>query len=98
MERGRLRRQALEWLQADLAAYRRLLEKEPEKARPLVADRMRNWRQDKDFAGVRGSESLARLPEAERQQWQKLWQEVEELAQPAAATPKDKEGSPPKDK
>jgi hypothetical protein len=40
---------------------------------------MQHWQQDPDFAGVRGDEALARLPEAERPQWQKLWADVAEL-------------------
>ena len=75
-ERARLRRQALDWLRTDLAAYRRLLEKESEKAGSAVRQRMQHWQQDKDFAGVRGPKALARLPEAERQAWQKLWADV----------------------
>jgi tetratricopeptide (TPR) repeat protein len=78
-ERARLRRQALEWLRADLAAYRQLLAKEPDKASPLVRERMQRWQQDKDFAGVRSPAALTRLTEAERQQWQKLWADVAEL-------------------
>jgi serine/threonine-protein kinase len=83
-ERARLRRQALEWLRADLAAYRRALDQEPDRAGPAVRERMQHWQQDKDFAGVRGPDALAKLPEAERQDWQQLWQEVEALRQRAA--------------
>jgi len=74
-----LRRQALEWLRADLAVYRRDLGKQPDKVGPAIRDRMQRWQQDTDFAGVRGPEALAKLPEAERQEWQKLWAEVAEL-------------------
>jgi hypothetical protein len=84
-ERARLRRQGLDWLQADLAAWRRLLEQEPAKAGPTVMQQMQHWQNDADFAGVRGSEALERLPAAERPDWQKLWQEVEALRQRAAA-------------
>jgi hypothetical protein len=31
---------------------------------------------DPEFAGVRGPEALAKLPESERQPWQKLWADV----------------------
>ena len=83
-------------MRADLAAYRRLLEKEPEKARPAVRDPMRHWQQDKDFAGVRG-EALDKLPEVERREWQRLWQEVEALRQQAAdPASKPKPPNPPK--
>jgi tetratricopeptide (TPR) repeat protein len=76
-ERARLRRQALDWLRADLAAWGQRLEKEQEEV-PVVQQRMREWEQDADFAGVRG-EGLAKLPEAERQAWQQLWADVEAL-------------------
>jgi tetratricopeptide (TPR) repeat protein len=75
-ERARLRRQALAWLRADLAAYREFLDKNPEQARPGVQQRLRHWQQDADFAGVRG-DSLAKLPERDRQNWHRLWTDVE---------------------
>jgi serine/threonine-protein kinase len=82
-ECARLRQQALEWLQADLAAYRLFLENKPDTARPLVIRQLLHWQHDPDFANLRGPEALAKLPEAERQQWQTLWQEVEALRQRA---------------
>ena len=52
---------------------------------------MQHWQQDTDFAGVRGPEALAKLPEAERQEWQKLWAEVAELlAEAQKAAPEKK--------
>ncbi len=87
-ERARLRRQALDWLRADLKAYRQVIEKSADKTGREIAQRMQHWVQDRDFAGVRGTESLAKLPEAERKEWQKLWQEVEKLRQLAAQPPK----------
>jgi hypothetical protein len=75
-ERAHLRRQALDWQRADLEAWRRLLDKNPEKVRPILVERMRHWLADADFAGVRGPAALARLPEAERLAWQELWRGV----------------------
>jgi tetratricopeptide (TPR) repeat protein len=75
-ERARLRRQALEWLRADLAVYRHDLERVPDQAGPAVRQGMQHWQQNKDFAGVRGTEALARLPEAERTAWQQLWADI----------------------
>jgi serine/threonine protein kinase/Flp pilus assembly protein TadD len=86
-ERARMRRQALDWLRADLDAARRLLEKGPEQARLAVAQRMQHWQQDSDFAGVRGTEALGRLPEAERQGWQQLWADVEKTLEQARGKP-----------
>jgi Flp pilus assembly protein TadD len=82
-ERARLRRQALDWLRADLAAWGKRLEAQPDPARGAVRQTMAHWQQDTDFAGVRGPEPLARLPEAERRGWQQLWADVEALRQRA---------------
>jgi hypothetical protein len=83
-EYDRLRGQALTWLRADLTARQKTLAKDPDKEGPEVRQKMRQWQQDPDFAGVRGDAALAKLPEAERQEWQKLWQEVEALERRAA--------------
>jgi Flp pilus assembly protein TadD len=85
-ERARLRRQALDWLGADLKAYRQLLDKSADKAGPAIAQRMQHWLRDADFAGVRGPDALANLPEAEKDGWKKLWAAVEELGKRAAGT------------
>jgi serine/threonine protein kinase/Flp pilus assembly protein TadD len=85
--RKRLRQQALKWLQTDLIAWGKLLDNDPDKARPRVAQVMRDWQSDVDFVGVRGPEALCRLPEAERPEWQKLWVDVAILRQ-RADTPK----------
>jgi hypothetical protein len=74
--RAGFRRQARDWLRAALETRHQLLEQEPEKTRPTVADDMNAWLADPDFAGVREPEALARLPEAEREAWQKLWADV----------------------
>jgi Flp pilus assembly protein TadD len=92
-ERAGLRNQARGWLRADLERWRRLLEKGPDTTRPRVAEEMRYWQGQSDFAGVRGEQALAGLPPAERAEWQKLWQDVEALRQQAAAPP-DKAAAP----
>ena len=78
-ERCCLRCRALDWLRADLEASRLLLEKDENRTGRTVAGNMRHWLDDPDFAGVRGPEALAKLPEAERQPWEKLWKEVADL-------------------
>jgi tetratricopeptide (TPR) repeat protein len=88
-ERARLRRQALDWLRADLDAWGRLLDKEADKAGPAPGQTLQHWLEDPDFNGVRGPDALARLPEAERGDWQKVWQDVEALRQRAAGSPKE---------
>jgi tetratricopeptide (TPR) repeat protein len=77
-ERARLRRQALDWLRADLHPWRRLLDTEPDQAlsAAAVTQVLGHWLADPDFAGVRRPAALARLPEAERQAWRELWSGV----------------------
>jgi tetratricopeptide (TPR) repeat protein len=97
-ERAGLRKQALDWLRADLDAWRGLLDKDPAKARPQVAEQMRHWLSDRDFNGVRGPDALAKLPEDERKDWQKLWDDVvATLAQALGeGTPAEKKAAPAK--
>jgi hypothetical protein len=94
-EKARWRGQALDWLRADLKAYRQVVEKSAGKGAPAVARTMRDWLGDENFAGVRGPEALPRLPEAERRDWQQLWQEVDALRQRATAPPKKAEAAFP---
>jgi serine/threonine-protein kinase len=77
-ERARLRSQALVWLRADLAAWRRVLQKDPEKSRATVRLALRHWQADTDLAGVRGN-ALDKLVEAEGEEWQRLWSDVAAL-------------------
>jgi hypothetical protein len=77
-QRAAWRRQARDWLRADLAAWIQLLAKDPDKARAKVRQKMQHWLTDSDFAGLRGTEALAKLPEPERVAWKALWAQVGE--------------------
>jgi tetratricopeptide (TPR) repeat protein len=88
-ERARLRRQALEWLRAELDAWGRVLDKKPDRS-ARATQALQHWQVDADLAGVRGPEALAKLPEAERQPWQKLWQDVSKTLARARATSQKK--------
>jgi hypothetical protein len=85
--RAGFRRQALDCLRAELEAQRRLLEEEPQTARFTVARDLRHWLVASDFTGVRRPEALGRLPEAERQKWQKLWADVTDTLAQALEAP-----------
>jgi serine/threonine-protein kinase len=79
-----LRRQALAWLTADLAARRRVLESGPPADRTAQRNHLRYSQTDPDLAGVRDPAALAALPEAERAGWAKLWADLAALlAKPA---------------
>jgi serine/threonine-protein kinase len=77
--RARFRKQALGWLRADLALHAK--ERHWRFRRRVLLP----WLKDPDLAGVREPAALARLSEAERQEWKKLWSEVEGLLAKAGA-------------
>jgi Flp pilus assembly protein TadD len=88
-ERTRWRRQALAWLRADLDGRGRQLASKDAKAVKDARARLEHWQKDAELAGVRDAPALAALPGAERQEWQKLWDEVARLLdQPLAGSGK----------
>jgi tetratricopeptide (TPR) repeat protein/serine/threonine protein kinase len=82
-ERARLRKQALDWLRADLARWDKQAEGGTPQAQATVQQTLRHWQKDADLAGVRDAAGLAKLLEAERADWQKLWADVAALLKKA---------------
>jgi tetratricopeptide (TPR) repeat protein len=78
-ERARWRKQALEWLRADLAVRTWQVEKGKPEERQEAERRLRHWQQDKDLAGLRETDALAKLPAEEQEACRKLWADVEAL-------------------
>jgi tetratricopeptide (TPR) repeat protein len=88
--KAKFRRQALDWLKAELAAWGRFLEAGQPGAPSAILGKVGGWKQDADLAGIRDRDALAKLPEAERREWQALWADVDSLLKVAArseATP-----------
>jgi tetratricopeptide (TPR) repeat protein len=83
--RARLRRQAMNWLRAELALWDRQLSRSAPRVRAAVQQALRLWQHDPCLAGVRDPGALAKLPEAECATWQELWQGVEALLARARA-------------
>jgi tetratricopeptide (TPR) repeat protein/tRNA A-37 threonylcarbamoyl transferase component Bud32 len=83
----KLRRQAWHWLRADLVLWTQLVER-GEVGPSRLARTLAHWQKDSDLAAVRDPAALARLDADERQQWRRLWQEVDALLQ--KVTPKKK--------
>jgi hypothetical protein len=77
--RAALRKQALDWLRAELASLSSRVESGPPQARPVVMQTLLDWQLEPDLAGVRARDALARLPAAERAAWQALWADVDAL-------------------
>ncbi len=73
--KAKLRAQALDWLKAELAAWKTLATTNKE----VVAKTLDHWKQDTDLAGVRDASALEKLPEPERKDWQAFWAEVDAL-------------------
>jgi serine/threonine-protein kinase len=78
-EKARLRRQALDWLRADLTAWAKVVEKDSPQDRALVQRTLQHWQKDPDLAGLRDQDALAKLPEPERDSCRKLWADVDAL-------------------
>jgi tetratricopeptide (TPR) repeat protein len=80
----KLRRQALDWLRAEYKAWYHALESGAPQAGTSIAEALRGWKQDADLGGIRDDAALARLPEADRNEWQALWADVDSLLRLAA--------------
>jgi serine/threonine-protein kinase len=80
-EKTRQRRQALDWLRADLAAYAKLAAGNDDKQTQAMEQSLAHWQQDPDLASVRDKNALDRLPEQERSEWRKLWADWDALLQ-----------------
>jgi hypothetical protein len=78
-ERSRLRGQALEWLRADLTAWQQRIASAKLEALSAARRTLTLWLTDFRFFAVREKEELAKLPDAERTAWQKLWADAEAL-------------------
>jgi tetratricopeptide (TPR) repeat protein len=78
-----LRRQALDWLKADLTTCGKLLGSGPPQVRPSLVQTLRHWQQDSGLAGLRDAAALAKLPPEERTAWTMLWADVAALLESA---------------
>jgi protein O-mannosyl-transferase len=76
-EKVELRAQALSWLQADLAIWKKHAQSDVLPALTAVQRALRMWKRNVGLAGVRDSTALAQLPQEEREEWQMLWQGVD---------------------
>ena len=82
-DRIAMRKQAYDWLQADLDSMSKQFQRQPGIALNLATG-LPLWQTIPDLAGVRDDQNLAKFPEAERESWQKLWADVEKLRKQAA--------------
>jgi serine/threonine-protein kinase len=78
-ELAALRTEARDWLRLDLAAWATKVDSGTAADRIQAHKTLAPWRDDTDLASVRDADALQRLPPAERQECQALWQEVAAL-------------------
>jgi tetratricopeptide (TPR) repeat protein len=74
-DKAKLRRQALEWLEADLEAWKRLYQFTVVPPKEFVLQRVRLWLKEPSLKNVREPD-LAKLPAEERAKWARFWADV----------------------
>jgi tetratricopeptide (TPR) repeat protein/serine/threonine protein kinase len=86
-ERTRLRKQALDWLRADLDLWTKHLAdaKPPERQTLLLA--LKHWQEDTDLAGIRDKDAVAKLPADEQEACKKFWADAEAVLKKAQEKP-----------
>jgi eukaryotic-like serine/threonine-protein kinase len=78
-EQARLRKQAIEWLRADLAYWTKQAASEESGDRERVRQALKHWQADSDLAGLCDTAELAKLPADEQEACKKLWADVQAL-------------------
>jgi eukaryotic-like serine/threonine-protein kinase len=78
-DRTKLRQQALDWLRADLAPWRKQSQSGNVEEVHLLIQKLPHWQRDPDLAGVRDAKELTGLPKEERESWQQLWADLAQL-------------------
>jgi serine/threonine-protein kinase len=78
-ESARWRKQALDWLRADLVLWTRQLGTGKPADRAAVQQWLRHWQKDPDLAGLRDAAWLVNLPDSELRACRRLWADVETL-------------------
>jgi hypothetical protein len=67
------------WLTADLAHWARAARSVAAEPRALAIQNLEHWKVDPDLAGIRGEAAIKALPADEREAWNRLWHEVDEV-------------------
>ncbi len=85
--KARWRKQALDWLKADLAAWSKILETGPQQARQSITQTLQYWKADPDLAGICDPAALAKLPADEQTTCRNLWSQFDALLAKTGAKP-----------
>jgi eukaryotic-like serine/threonine-protein kinase len=77
--KARWRKQALDWLNADVSAWSKIFESGQPQAKPAISKALQHWKTDTDLFGLRDPSELSKFPEAEQKACRSLWAEVDAL-------------------
>jgi eukaryotic-like serine/threonine-protein kinase len=88
-ERAVHRKQALDWLHADLKAREKQIDGADRRQRAEARQALRAWRREPALAATRDPAALAKVAAAEREAWHKFWGEVEAALDKAAKADSD---------
>jgi serine/threonine-protein kinase len=78
-QRAELRGKALAWLRKDLEFWREKADGDDVRLRATVQPMLKHWQNNAALVRLRSPEALAKLPEVEREEWSKFWDEVTAL-------------------
>src|SRR5262249_7483325 len=78
-EQAHWRKQAREWLRADLAAWSETLASGSPMDHELARKMLKPWQAEPDLAGLREPQEIDKLSPDERRECEALWHEVREL-------------------
>lgn len=84
-ERAAFRKQAYDWLSAEMSAWGRLLDARAPATTGLDQS-LKTWQTNPELASVRDASALAKLSVEERTSWQKFWSDLATLQERAYKT------------
>jgi Flp pilus assembly protein TadD len=90
----RWREQAREWLRSELTAWEALAKRGAPKELEELRKQVNYWLKDGWLSSVRDKDALAELPDAERQAWGQLWDDVAALLERAQRASEKRVGPP----
>jgi tetratricopeptide (TPR) repeat protein len=94
-DRAMFRHQALSWLRAELAGWRKLAGSDDAAERKKAADALTYWLGDANLAATRPGPIQVQLPAAERAEWDALWADVKAALAEARRSSTPPEVAPP---
>lgn len=94
-DRPLFRRQALDWLRADLALCKKQAASSNAAERKRAADWLTTWQKDTDLSSVRPGLARPGMPSGERDEWDAFWADVRVTLADAKKPPPLPEVAPP---